>query len=179
MMAAGLALVVVVVFVLAARESAAQSQRAADPVRIEVIMNEFSFSPQPLRIPAGRPVTLVIRNTGKLAHEFMAGREPHEGAFEQDLFAGVQVNIQKQVPAAGRSAAPSSPRPQAEPEHAPAAGGQAHAEGKPHGTMVEAETGDTYLMSFTLPVARRGEWMSGCFMKGHFESGMRGKVVVE
>ena len=96
MVAASVAVVVVAVFVLGARDSAAQSQGAADLVRIEVIMNEFSFSPQPLRIPAGRPVTLVIRNVGRLQHEFMAGREPHEGTFEQDLFAGVEVQIEEQ-----------------------------------------------------------------------------------
>ncbi len=42
-------------------EAAAQEQEA---LRIEVVLDEYSFSPDPLRIPAGRPVTLVIRNVG-------------------------------------------------------------------------------------------------------------------
>ncbi|MBY0493869.1 MAG: cupredoxin domain-containing protein [Cyanobacteria bacterium] len=152
----------------------------AEPVRIEVQMNEYSFAPEPLRIPAGRPVTLVIRNRGKIPHEFMAGREPHQGAFEQDLFADVQVGIQKQAAASGRSAGASSTRPKEEAGHgAEHAAGGGHGGAKPHGTMVEAEAGDTYLMTFTLPVTRRGEWMSGCFLEKHFEKGMRGKVIVE
>lgn len=179
-LALGSAVVVAWGGALWASGSAAPAQRAADPVRIEVLMNEYSFSPEPLRIPAGRPVTLVIQNRGKIPHEFMAGREPHQGAFEQDLFADVQVDIQKQAAASGRSAGASSTRPKQEAGHgAEHAAGGGHGGAKPHGTMVEAEAGDTYLMTFTLPVARRGEWMSGCFLEKHFGKGMRGKVIVE
>ena len=44
----------------------ARSQET-DTLRIEVTLNEYSFSPEPLRIPAGRPVTLVICRGAQLA----------------------------------------------------------------------------------------------------------------
>ena len=44
----------------------ARSQET-DTLRIEVTLNEYSFSPEPLRIPAGRPVTLVICLGAQLA----------------------------------------------------------------------------------------------------------------
>ena len=66
-----------------------------EPLRIEVTLDEYSFAPEPLRIPAGRPVTLVIRNVGRVAHEFMAGREVADNDFRQDLFADLHVNIEQ------------------------------------------------------------------------------------
>ena len=67
----------------------------AEPLRIDVTLNEYSFAPEPLRIPAGRPVTLVIRNAGNVPHEFMAGREVAGNDFRQDLFADLHVNIEQ------------------------------------------------------------------------------------
>ena len=45
--------------------------------------------------------------------------------------------------------------------------------------MVEAAAGETFLMTFTLPEDRRGEWTTGCFLSGHYERGMHGKLIVE
>ena len=82
-----------------------------EPLVIEVNMADYSFSPAPLRIPAGRPVMLVFTNTGNVDHEFMAGRTVANGDFEVDLFAGLEVEIQ---------AAPAADHADAEPhEHAP------------------------------------------------------------
>ena len=67
----------------------------AEPLRIAVTLTEYSFAPEPLRIPAGRPVTLVIRNAGRVPHEFMAGREVADNDFRQDLFADLHVNIEQ------------------------------------------------------------------------------------
>ena len=64
-------------------------RQETEALRIEVTLDEYSFSPDPLRIPAGRPVTLVIRNAGRFPHEFMAGREVAGDDFEHDLFADV------------------------------------------------------------------------------------------
>ena len=41
--------------------------------------------------------------------------------------------------------------------------------------MVEAGAGETYLMSFTLPAARKGEWMSGCFLEVTSRAGCAAK----
>ena len=174
-------------------EAAAQEQEA---LRIEVVLDEYSFSPDPLRIPAGRPVTLVIRNVGRFPHEFMAGREPAGDDFEQDLFADLHVNIEKvEMDHADHGSEAAAQRehaehPPAEHEHGAtddahddheqeAAGGHVHGEGHEHGTMVENQPGETHLMSFTLPESRRGEWTTGCFLPGHYDAGMHGTLIVE
>ncbi len=171
----------------------------AEPLRIDVTLNEYSFAPEPLRIPAGRPVTLVIRNAGKVPHEFMAGREVAGNDFRQDLFADLHVNIeQAQQVAAGHGSHGDhgdnndhgDHDPAEADEHAaahdheaahdaPDDGGHAHAAGHEHGTMVEAAAGETFLMTFTLPEDRRGEWATGCFLSGHYEAGMHGTLIVE
>ena len=169
-------------------EAAAQEQAA---LRIEVVLDEYSFSPDPLRIPAGRLVTLEIRNVGRFPHEFMAGREAAGDDFEQDLFADLHVNIEKvEVAHADHEAEATAQHDQAEHQHGAtvhahddqeqdAAGGHAHGEGHEHGTMVENQPGETHLMSFTLPESRRGEWTTGCFLPGHYDAWMHGTLIVE
>ena len=170
-----------------------------EPVRIEVTLDDYSFSPEPLRIPAGRPVTLVIRNVGRVPHEFMAGREVADNDFRQDLFADLHVNIEQAEPVAAgdhdhgdhddAAAHAAADEHAGEHDHAAAGhdddedatadAGHAHGEGHAHGTMVEAAAGETFLMTFTLPEDRRGEWTTGCFLSGHYERGMHGMLVVE
>ena len=146
---------------------------AVDTVRIEVTLREFSFTPDTLRIPAGQPVTLVIRNAGAIPHEFMAGHGVEDNGFEQDLFADVHVNMTM----AGMESEDG--------EHGHAEGGHdAEAEedelgADHHGTMIMAAVGQTVYMSFTLPASRRGVWTTGCFLPGHARAGMIGTLVVE
>ena len=178
----------------------------AEPLRIDVTLNEYSFAPEPLRIPAGRPVTLVIRNAGNVPHEFMAGREVAGNDFRQDLFADLQVNIaQAEQVAAGHGdhddhaeADEHGAGHDADAGHdhaaehdqdavhdnaaahdAPDDGGHTHGAGHEHGTMVEAAAVETFLMTFTLPEDRLGEWATGCFLSGHYEAGMHGTLIVE
>ena len=179
----GVASVAVLVFSGYAASPLVEAAGQEEAVRIEVTLDEYSFSPDPLRVPAGRPVTLVIRNVGRFQHEFMAGRNAAGDDFEHDLFADLHVNIEK---------AETAEADHAEHEHAPAehahaaaeyepgaAGGHAHGEGHEHGTMVENQPGETFLMSFTLPESRRGEWSTGCFLPGHYDAGMHGTLIVE
>lgn len=152
----------------------------AEPLRIDVTLDEFSFSPEPLRIPAGRPVTLVIRNVGKVAHEFMAGRDPEGTDFKQDLFADLHVNIEQVDTAeAGHAEHNEDAGHDEHAEQSADAQEQAHAGGHAHGAMVEAGAGETFLMTFTLPEDRRGEWATGCFLRNHYEAGMHGTLIVE
>lgn len=177
-----------------------------EPVRIDITLSEYSFAPEPLRIPAGRPVTLVIRNAGRVPHEFMAGREVAGNDFRQDLFADLHVNIEQleqgvaghgdhddhaeadehgaghDVDAGHDHAAEHDQG--AGHDHdaahdAPDDGAHAHDAGHAHGTMVEAAAGEIFLMTFTLPEDRRGEWSTGCFLSGHYEAGMHGTLIVE
>jgi len=45
---------------------------AATPAVIRVEMREFAFQPATLRVPAGRPVRLVLVNRGQIAHQIEA-----------------------------------------------------------------------------------------------------------
>ena len=166
-----------------------------EALRIDVTLNEYSFAPDPLRIPAGRPVTLVIRNAGRVPHEFMAGRDVSGNDFGQDLFADLHVNIEAvEMADAGHDehadhAAETEHSDQhdatehgheaAEADHHAGAEADAHGGGHEHGTMAEAQVGQTVLMTFTLPEDRRGEWMTGCFLPGHYDAGMHGTLIVE
>ena len=190
-LSASIAVVAIGVLVFAGAPGSASAQ-GAEALRIDVTLDEYSFSPEPLRIPAGRRVTLVIRNVGSVAHEFMAGRDVEGNDFKQDLFADLHVNIE-QVDAGHAEHNEDAGHD----EHAEHAGHDtdaghaehaeqsadaqehAHGEGHEHGTMVEARAGETFLMTFTLPEDRRGEWTTGCFLSGHYDAGMHGTLIVE
>ncbi len=148
----------------------------AEPLLIEVTLDEYSFAPEPLRIPAGREVTLVIRNVGEYAHEFMAGRDAEGNDFKQDLFADLHVNIEPVEMPAGDHQDHTAAETASEDA---ASGDHTHDAEHAHGTMVENQPGETFLMTFTLPESRRGEWTTGCFLRGHYERGMHGTLIVE
>lgn len=164
--------------------SARAGGQETEPVRIDVTLDEYSFAPEPLRIPAGRPVTLVIRNVGRVAHEFMAGRDAEGDDFRQDLFADLHVNIEPAGMAADHAEHADAGQADAGHDHdaapdAPADAAHAHGGEHEHGTMVEAGAGEVFLMTFTLPEDRRGEWATGCFLPGHYDAGMHGTLIVE
>ena len=186
-LSASVAVVALATLVLAGAAGSSFAQEA-EALRIDVTLDEFSFSPEPLRIPAGRPVTLVIRNVGKVAHEFMAGRDPEGNDFGHDLFADLHVNIEQadlaEAGHAEHNEHADHGNHDADAGHAEHADqsadeGHAHGEGHAHSTMVAAQAGQTFLMTFTLPEDRRGEWTTGCFLSGHYEAGMHGTLIVE
>jgi uncharacterized cupredoxin-like copper-binding protein len=177
-----------------AGSSVVQGQEV-EALRIDVTLDEYSFSPDPLRIPAGRLVTLVIQNAGRVPHEFMAGRDVAGNDFGQDLFADLHVNIEpvemadagheehgghaEETEHADQHDATEHGHEAAEADHHAGAEADAHGGGHAHGTMAEARVGETVLMTFTLPEDRRGEWMTGCFLPGHYDAGMHGTLIVE
>ena len=179
----GVASVAVLVFSGYAASPLVEAAGQEEAAFIEVTLDEYSFSPDPLRIPAGRPVTLVIRNVGRFQHEFMAGRDVVGDDFEHDLFADLHVNIEKVETVDADHAEhehAEAEHDHAAAEHEPEApAGHAHGEGHEHGTMVESQPGETFLLSFTLPESRRGEWTTGCFLPGHYDAGMHGTLIVE
>ena len=153
-------------------EVQAQSHdHAAESVVIEVTMADFSYSPAILRIPAGRPVTLVFANTGVVEHEFMAGRIVVNGDFEADLFANVDVEMGS-ADTADHDDAGTAPHDHPDPA------AHMHAGQDDHGTMIVVEPGARGSMTFELPADRLGEWEIACFIPGHYASGMYGTVVV-
>ncbi len=94
--------------IIAASLSAGCSARAAagppDPVTVDVRMRYSRFEPAQIAVPAGTPVTFVLRNDDFIDHEFIvgdddvqarheAGTEPAHGARpeEVDVPAGATV----------------------------------------------------------------------------------------
>ncbi len=139
---------------------------------IEVKLNEFSIT-TPLEIPAGEKVTLVITNEGKVDHEFMAGREAHGGSFATDLFHGVEVQTLVIGEETEHKDDGDSHGDDGHKEDGDAHGGDGH------GTMVTVPPGGKAYMTFTLPASAKGEWETGCFLAGHYEAGMNGKLIVQ
>ncbi len=125
---------------------------------IQVKMGEFYFKPETIQLKAGQQVRIELVNEGKVEHEFMVGREVemHEGkaeTFEKDFFEGIEI------------------------AHTVEEGKLMKEPG--HGTEVELESGGKATLTFTVPADRKGEWEIGCFVPGHYEAGMKGKLVVE
>lgn len=135
----------------------------AGPAVIQVRMGEFYFKPEVVRVKAGQEVRIDFVNDGKIVHEFMAGREVemHEGkaeTFEKDFFKGMDVKQMGQHMESGSMKG---------------------MEAADHGMEVELQGGERASLSFTVPTDRNGEWEIGCFVPGHYEAGMKGKLIVE
>lgn len=47
----------------------------AGPMVVEVVMDEFSYRPRRVQVPAGVPVVLEVVNVGKVDHEIVIGDE--------------------------------------------------------------------------------------------------------
>lgn len=119
---------------------------------VEIEMGNFFFKPETIRVKVGERVTLRLMNRTTVEHEFMAGRRPNpgEGGYAEDLFKGVEVA---------------------------ASGGKAE-RGHGGGFEFEVEPGKTGELTFTAP-DRKGTYEIGCFVPGHYQAGMKGKLVVE
>lgn len=65
---------------------------------IEIVMTDYAFEPDVIRLQVGQTVHLKLRNEGNKMHEFMAGRDVQvhgnftEG-FGEDFFAGLDPEI--------------------------------------------------------------------------------------
>lgn len=94
-----LVLALVVVVTGCAQAFAARPSPAGE---IEVVLTDYAFSPNAIRVKAGQAVRFILRNEGRHAHEFMIGRHPvvHQDylqgpvidAFEVDFFEGLEVH---------------------------------------------------------------------------------------
>jgi len=135
-----------------------QPAQPASPTVVQIQMGDFYFKPDTVRLKAGQQARIEIVNEGKLEHELMVGREAgvKEGKaepYKKDFFEKVQVS------------------------HVVEKGEWESASGEP--AHVKLEAGGKATLTFTVPADRKGEWEIGCFVPGHFEAGMKGKLVVE
>ena len=140
------------VIVAAACGSAGAS--AVDPALgrvIEVRMSEFTFSPSTITVNAGEKVTFKLINTGVVEHDFMAGLRGIAGqGYERDWLA-----------TAVDGARPAHTHP-----------GEVHLG---EGVRVSAD----WILTLTVVVPpEKGEYEFGCFVQGHYEAGMKGKLIV-
>jgi len=46
-------------------------------------------------------------------------------------------------------------------------------------TEVDVEAGGVATLRFTVPATAKGRWEMGCFLAGHYESGMKGTIMIE
>lgn len=125
---------------------------------IQLQMGELYFKPEPIRLKAGETVQLELINEGQQEHEFMVGREVemHQGqpdGYATDFFKGVKLSHKTEN---GKTQQESG-----------------------HGTMVMLDGNSKATLTFKVPDNRKGEWEVGCFVIGHYQSGMKGKLIVE
>jgi uncharacterized cupredoxin-like copper-binding protein len=128
---------------------AAPAPPTAGERTIEIQMREFAFSPESLTLRGGERVTLAFRNVGNLEHEFMAGSEPAYGK-------GYLNDLLSGAHVEGS-----------------AGHGSDHV-----GTGIRVAPNSTMRFTFVVP-ERSGVFEFGCFLVGHYESGMHGRLVVD
>lgn len=127
---------------------------------VQIQLGEHFFQPEGVKLKAGETVAIELVNQGQLAHEFMIGREAtvkqgKADGYQTDFFKGVKLS---QTATQGQAKLDV-----------------AHG----HGAMVKLDGGSKTTLVFTVPKDRAGEWELGCFEPGHYESGMKSKLVVE
>jgi uncharacterized cupredoxin-like copper-binding protein len=116
---------------------------------IQIEMNDYSFSPEIISLRAGEKVTLSFKNVGKLEHEFMAGSEPVIGK-------GYAMDWLAGAQLSGTA------------DHGMAHGGEG----------VRVAPNGTAVATIVVPEPG-GAFEFGCFVIAHYESGMRGRLIVE
>jgi uncharacterized cupredoxin-like copper-binding protein len=139
------------------------------PKRLEAVaeidMYEFYFgNPQgeknPVyRLPAGKTVGIHIHNEGDIVHELMIGQQMKQGdehGYEEVLTELVPSDLFFYY---GKV--------------------KAEVEDSVFGELeVEPGVRDIWLR-MKIPAELKGEWELGCFVEGHYEQGMKAKLIIE
>jgi uncharacterized cupredoxin-like copper-binding protein len=122
-----------------------------DPGRVvRIDMSDFAFSPATISVKPGERITLSFRNMGGQEHEFMAGRDATVGkGFMRDWLALAKVET-----ASGA--------------HAPSHTGD--------GLRIPPRGAANVTVVVPPDV---GEFEFACFVVGHYESGMKGTLIVD
>jgi uncharacterized cupredoxin-like copper-binding protein len=157
---------------------------AADTTVIHLKLKDFAFKPDTLRIPAGEPVKIMMKNTGKVTHEFMAGKggiAASGDGFKQDLFHNVTVHhTGGTVEMSGMNMGDMNMSGMK--MDSMKMGKMKKMESS---FMIDVKPGKKASISFTLPESTKGTWKMGCFFKfgqtskTHYDAGMKGVVIVE
>jgi uncharacterized cupredoxin-like copper-binding protein len=153
------------VLVPAALALATSAIAASKVHRVTLVMKEFKFEPARIQLKVGETVDLTIRNTGQVSHDWMAGRglvnTQDSKGFQKDLLALLK---------------PTETGRQYAMERVNAASKADLIKRISEGT--EIEPGGEVTLRFTVPASAKGEWQMACVLTGHFESGMKGTIVI-
>jgi uncharacterized cupredoxin-like copper-binding protein len=161
-------------------QSAALSSKSlkatGDVEVIHLTLKNFAFVPDTLRIPAGKPVKIIMKNTGSVTHEFMVGKGGFAASgdgFKQDIFHNVTVHHSGGVvKMSGMNMDDMNM-------------GNMKMGEMDSSFMIDVKPGKKASISFTLPESKKGTWNMGCFVtfgqtsKTHYDAGMKGIVIVE
>ena len=161
---------------------------------VKIIIGDLYFDPETIQLKADQEVKIELINEGKIEHEFMVGHgvkmeqenddtneEMHEnneakqqnsevehgihekmhhehagisGGFKKDFFEVIKVLAQTEL-------------------------GAEFMEVPGHGTMVTLKPESKAILTFKVPNDRKGEWEMACFVPGHYEAKMKGKIIVK
>jgi len=158
---------------------AAGEQGAADgspQTEFTIELTEFAYSPSNVTFPAGETVTLTLKNTGTIPHEFMLGGDAMgEGGYMEDLLGQLDPEV-----ISGRGyiveGLESADHSDGEEDNVDPASDAAN---KAHGAEIELEPGGEITLRLTIPADAAGSYEMGCFLPGHYEAGMKGTVTIE
>ncbi len=139
---------------------------AAGVHKVTLVMKEFKFEPSKIQLKAGEEVELTIRNEGQVSHDWMAGsglvNTTEEKGFRKDLVALLKPTE------TGRQYAMERVGLASKADSIKRISGRDEIE--PRGQVT---------LRFTVPATAKGEWQMGCLMTGHYESGMKGTLVIK
>lgn len=139
--------------------------------QVTLIMKEFLFEPATVQLKVGEEVALTIRNVGKVKHEWSAGQDvvtgQDEKGYRKDLVAILKPRVTgKAYDLEKVSATKSNEAKEGETT-------------KGLSSEIDVEPGGVATLHFKVPASAKGEWGMGCFIPGHYESGMKGTLVIK
>ncbi len=144
--------------VLAVPLSLGAAAGAGKEQKVAITMTDFKFTPARITLQAGVPAEIVLRNKGKVEHEFMVYAAPKGKVSDWDEWVMPNTYFQDIGEVEGEF---------------PGIGAVA-------GTRVfevEVKPGKTAELKFT--PTRKGTFEIGCHVEGHYEAGMKGALTVK
>ncbi len=135
-------------------------------------MQEFGFEPNVLHLMVGEEVVLTIRNMGVTEHEWSIGQgvenNPAGKGYQKDLLVILNPEVTGRKYELEKASANTTAEDAAEGEYV-----------RMISTEVDVEPRGVATLRFTVPASVKGEWEMGCFIPGHYESGMSGFLEIE
>ncbi len=153
--------------------SSARAASAASVHKVTLVLREFTFRPVTIQLRVGEEVELILRNEGKVAHEWAAGQDILSSLTEKGFHKDLVALLKPRVTGRSYDLEKVSTSVNASKE---AAEGET---GKMISTEVDVQPGGVATLRFKVPASAKGEWQMACFLVGHYESGMKGTLVIK